>query len=759
MMTTRYTNNGPGYADGSGIGFAINLGDRAYNFSKKLEYENLSIICRAHGGAVCPENFNYNSGRKHATNGWMQTETSESHIVAYHASYTKIPDFPENGYIDVTVTFTPKKISLINNYPSSQCSDIESTTAIGFNGTSIEVPSGISDRVMNNNVYTKDNITTISTANTPVLDLPKLMRECPKVDLAVTSIGQNVAGIVTTRSESNGFGQDLVLPQPKPLEFNVTYQNKGNTEVSDARFNMSLYLNDQVDMHYTNLRFECSTTGGAECPLAYRKSEDIAYPAEGILKTTTYGRIYLFSGNEIIPKMPAGSTVTIKLKFDLTKLTTNYYSSCGNGSRNINLSWGGASISHADRSLVEVNSRDNNLGRDDLEAIKNSDISIIQFGKETQKSCPQTDLAVTQISQSFVGALEYDEILSENKFFTYPRIKNAQPISFTVKYENKGADDADGASINLRINNRNTYYSTPRYKNLKYFCETTGGAECPVEMVNYNENHNTEKTGYVNGSFISHSVPKFPAGSSVTIRVEFVPDYVYASYSSCGDDSVEQYIYIENVGIRAPSGVAEPNTANNHYGGFNPSSETSLQRIQVGELGNIVYGLVRQKNDICKRSGVTIEVVDNSEKPLYQLIDGKEFEYDVIYRNNSDVDVENVQTYAHKRDGASGSYWSGSNSAIIPYSKYSVTCEAKDGAVCPESQPTGTDIPYNGQIADVAGEWQTTADNIYKNFYNITIPSLPARSELRMKVRYTLHKPKNIVINNEGYNYVSMQNL
>lgn len=62
-------------------------------------------------------------------------------------------------------------------------------------------------------------------------------------------------------------------------------------------------------------------------------------------------------------------------------------------------------------------------------------------------------------------------------------------------------------------------------------------------------------------------------------------------------------------------------------------------------------GNVSRVNDICKRSGVSIEVVDNSIKPLYQLIEGREFEYDVIYRNNSDVDVENIVTVARKRDG------------------------------------------------------------------------------------------------------------
>lgn len=275
---------------------------------------------------------------------------------------------------------------------------------------------------------------------------------------------------------------------------------------------MALSLNDYATLHYKNLRFECTTTGGAECPLAYRKTENIAYPSEGTLSNTTYGVLYLFSRDEVIPKMPAGSTVTIKLKFDLTKITTNYFSSCGDQSRNINLKWYRANISHADRATFSDSDTSNNDAYyNGMEKIKNSDISIIQFGKETQKTCPQTDLAVTEVSQSFVGALEYDAITSKNKFFTYPQIKNAQPISFTVKYENQGTDSADGARISLRMDSLNSYYTTPRYKDLKYFCTTTGGAECPAEMVNYNENHNIDKTGYVNQSFVSHVVPKFPA--------------------------------------------------------------------------------------------------------------------------------------------------------------------------------------------------------------------------------------------------------
>lgn len=55
--TIRYENNGPGYADGAGIGFNLGLGNNIGNRQRQLEYENLNIGCIASEGTVCPEGF------------------------------------------------------------------------------------------------------------------------------------------------------------------------------------------------------------------------------------------------------------------------------------------------------------------------------------------------------------------------------------------------------------------------------------------------------------------------------------------------------------------------------------------------------------------------------------------------------------------------------------------------------------------------------------------------------------------------------
>lgn len=62
------------------------------------------------------------------------------------------------------------------------------------------------------------------------------------------------------------------------------------------------------------------------------------------------------------------------------------------------------------------------------------------------------------------------------------------------------------------------------------------------------------------------------------------------------------------------------------------------------------------------------------------------------------------------------------------------------------AQPNGDEIPYNSNISQSNGEWKSFGyDDVQTHtLYQTRIPLLPAHSEVRMKVRYTLHAPKDI---------------
>lgn len=49
---------------------------------------------------------------------------------------------------------------------------------------------------------------------------------CPEIDLAVVAVGQNFSGEIATTPEVNGFNQNRVITNPKPLSFTVKYENK-----------------------------------------------------------------------------------------------------------------------------------------------------------------------------------------------------------------------------------------------------------------------------------------------------------------------------------------------------------------------------------------------------------------------------------------------------------------------------------------------------------------------------------------------------
>lgn len=179
--------------------------------------------------------------------------------------------------------------------------------------------------------------------------------------------------------------------------------------------------------------------------------------------------------------MPANSSVTITLKFTPKKFRDYSYDRCGTNGRDIYLKWEGAYIGFQDYDIAELNTKNNDAYLNgggssiSLESIKTSDISNILFGRISQKNCAATDLAVTEVSQSFVGDIESDILTADNGFYTYPRVKNPEPISFTAKYENIGQDAADNATIRFILaTHYSSHLSWVHYRDLKIECTTTG---------------------------------------------------------------------------------------------------------------------------------------------------------------------------------------------------------------------------------------------------------------------------------------------
>lgn len=465
--------------------------------------------------------------------------------------------------------------------------------------------------------------------------------------------------------------------------------------------------------------------------------------------------------------MPANSSLKITVKFTPKKITTNIWDRCGTDSRDIKLQLWQVGIHDYNDYITDPNGVNNNAEFvEDLnhynhhyarhylafDNIRTTDMSAANFGKVMQTNCPEppkTDLAVTEVSQSFVGQLPTEIRRSENQYYTYPHITEEKPVTFTVKYENLGADAADGARAELELKG-GWQYGRVEYKDLKYSCTTTGGATCPVELINFNENKGNRKTGDISGwwytSVINNAIPKFPAGSSVEIAITLTPVRGYIDYNTCGNGAEDTFLQFHAARISLPSGVTNTNNQNDYYSGFDANAANSLQRISRGEIGAIQIGRVEQQTDVCKRSRVSVEVETNSPEDK-QLMEGREFEYDVIYKNTSSVDVENVDIEAFKDNYAGVSSWESRDAnTLIDYSNFSVSCVATGESVCPTAQPNPDDIPYGSNVSQSSGEWRYytnwnthSKDNI---LFKGRIPMLKGNSEVRMKVRYTLSNPR-----------------
>lgn len=153
--------------------------------------------------------------------------------------------------------------------------------------------------------------------------------------------------------------------------------------------------------------------------------------------------------------------------------------------------------------------------------------------------------------------------------------------------------------------------------------------------------------------------------------------------------------------IATPADIKENDESNNTYNTYNALTPTSFQRISEGDIGYIVIGDTRQSSDVCKRSGVSVEVEHSNIESHRPLEAGKEFEYDVIYKNTSDVAVENIAIKAEKWNQTSHYQYSAQSN----YSGFNISCESTNGAICPVAQPLPSSVPYGNTVDQSTGIW------------------------------------------------------
>lgn len=156
-------------------------------------------------------------------------------------------------------------------------------------------------------------------------------------------------------------------------------------------------------------------------------------------------------------------TVTFTPKKFIAK--KGHYSQCNNNDstnlRRVQIQHYIASINRNDLYTSDSNIQNNttwlneynakSYGHTAMETIRSSDLSPVFFGEIAHLKCPTVDLAVTKISQSFVGELDVEWKRTEDKFAEYSEMKNPTPITFVAKYENIGSADADNSRIVLDL--------------------------------------------------------------------------------------------------------------------------------------------------------------------------------------------------------------------------------------------------------------------------------------------------------------------
>lgn len=225
--TVRYENKGPGFADGARINFGMKFSDfndgnkSYYGGNTKMEYSDFRISCQASAGAVCPDEYTYDGSYKFPENGFVRGDYYYSVDAFNFFTDTKIPQFNPKGYIDVTITFTPKKVTMLGGSELT-CYDRKDARFFQPYNVTIRNDYSIRDTDDNNNNGTREEI-----LRGNIHALPNIDQICPAADLAVSEV--RYAGptkIVTTPEVSeNGFGQNLKVDTPEKISFTVKYEN------------------------------------------------------------------------------------------------------------------------------------------------------------------------------------------------------------------------------------------------------------------------------------------------------------------------------------------------------------------------------------------------------------------------------------------------------------------------------------------------------------------------------------------------------
>lgn len=188
------------------------------------------ISCQASNDAICPSEFKLNNNSVNLRNGWKQTgwDGQARYLEIFHERTTFVPEMPAHSYIDVTVTFTPKKISIIDT--TNACYDRTIVSNLGVHEVQIAQSSYITDPVSSNNRYVRNTLEQVMTTDSlGDLTLPEMHQVCPVADLAITAVGQNFSGNIETEQVLNeeAHSYDLIVKNPKPLSFTIKYENKG----------------------------------------------------------------------------------------------------------------------------------------------------------------------------------------------------------------------------------------------------------------------------------------------------------------------------------------------------------------------------------------------------------------------------------------------------------------------------------------------------------------------------------------------------
>lgn len=361
-----------------------------------------------------------------------------------------VPTLPDQGEVQITITGTYGVGS-----PTSVSSDV-----------SIQPPAGVAE------LYEPSNSSKINT--TLITD----------AKLSVNKT-QTTAGGVTT--------------------YTITVKNDGNAAADGASFEDYLSSNYSTDSAYrasVTANYEsCSVTGGAVCPAA---SEFTGF-------TDVSGIYFSKLFNTKVPKLPAGSSLTVVYKATITPKMD----ACG--------------IVTSDLTNIATITPPNGITNQFGTASSRAVVSV-----PGTAACPPTsawnyDLTKTQAKLWPDGSTT--PISANGANYTY-----GDTIRYIVTVVNNGTADADGAILRDFTWSRGSAY----YANLKAkyvpSCVAENGAQCPPDASFPSVDRGGAISGSMtnDGNLFSVAIPKFPVGGKITVAYDAVltPSQLCGMYAS-----------------------------------------------------------------------------------------------------------------------------------------------------------------------------------------------------------------------------------